>query len=91
MTNSTEQSRDRAFMRHVQVRKEDRERFMDFLATIPRERFINRVKVENDTHILYHVKLKKQELLYVELAFNVVVKKSRQRKNRTLSQMGLKI
>jgi len=91
MTNSTEQSRDRAFMRHVKVRKEDRERFIDFLATIPRERLLDHVKVENDTHILYHVKLKKQELLYVELAFKVDMKKSRQRKKRTLSQMGLKI
>lgn len=80
MEQSDEPVRDRPYMRHIHVRKEDRERFMDFLGTIPRTKFVTRISVQNDSHILYHVKLKKQELLYVELAFKVVVKKSKARK-----------
>jgi len=79
------ETRDRAYMRHIHVRKEDYERFMEFIQTIPREKMINKIRVENTTHFLIHVKLKKQELLFVELAFKVVVKKSKARKKKKIA------
>jgi hypothetical protein len=80
VTNAAEPARDRPYVRRIDIRKEDRERFVSFLSTIPRECLVSRIKVETDTHYRYFVKLKKQELLYVELAFKVVVKKIKKRK-----------
>jgi hypothetical protein len=70
----------RAYIRHIHIKREDRERFADFLETISKERFINCFEAENNTHILYYVRLKKQELLYVKLAFKAIVKKQRKKK-----------
>lgn len=83
--NNEEPVRDRAYMRHIHVRKEDYTRFMEFISTIPREKMINKIRVETTTHFLIHAKLKKQELLYVQLAFKVVVKKSKARKKKITS------
>lgn len=86
--NDAEDTRDRPYVRHIYVRVEDRDRFLAFLNTIPRNKFINRIKVEN-THILYHLKLKKQELLYVELAFKVVVKKPARKKKKPVGPFSI--
>lgn len=67
--------RDRPYVRLIHIRKEDRERFLDFLSTIPRDTVLFRIGGEDGNHLLYNAKLKKQELLYIELAFKVVVKK----------------
>lgn len=78
MTNS-EQNRDRAYVRHVHIKHEDRDRFYEYLSTINRPKFITRVRTQGTIHI-FHLKIKRQEELYIELAFDVTITKPRARR-----------
>lgn len=85
-----EYTRDRAFTRNVYIDSKDRNRFDEFLLTIPRHKIITNIKIEGRSIIVYTLKLKKQELLYIELAFNAVIKKPKARKKKTVTPTGTK-
>lgn len=73
-------SRDRPYTRLIHVRKEDNARFITFIDSIPRDTVLFRIGGDAGNHLLYSARLKKQELLYVELAFKVKVKRPKKRK-----------
>jgi len=79
LKNNEEQTRDRAFIRQVKIRLEDNARFCEFLDTLPENRLFSNFTTAGN-FLFYNVKLKKQELLYIELAFKLDVKKHRKSK-----------
>ena len=89
MTSEEEDlARDRAFVRHIYVLREDKVRFTEYLKTFPPSRFVLPIKDEGGKHIHFCLRIKKQELLFIELAFKLVVKKPRVRKKKVVSCTG---
>lgn len=84
MTGSVEQPRDRAYARSITIQEIDNRRFLSFVDTLPADRLISKSKFTKGTEVHYHylLKLKSQELLYIELAFKSTVKKNKKRKKK---------
>lgn len=74
----SEKKRNRAYVRYVHIHKDDVDRFSAFLKTVPCDRIIPPIHIKLDTHI-FKLKLKKEEELYIELAFNANIKKAKAR------------
>ena len=81
-------TRDRAWMRHIYIKKTDFNRFNELCCVIPRDKFITMITVSNDKDVMcIHAKLKEQELLVIKLSMNVIaVKKPRRRSRVSKSQ-----
>ena len=75
----TKQGRDRAYMRHVHIKKEDTFRLDEYLETIDRPKLVTKVRGKGDDRI-FHVRIKREEELYIGLAFKAVIKKPRAHK-----------
>ena len=75
-----EQPRDRPYVRQIFVRHEDLKRLKEILANIPRDDALQSVQNGGGKYSVF-VRVKKQELLVIKLALEVIsLKKIRKRK-----------
>lgn len=74
---SIPKKRDRAYVRIITFDRKDRQRFEEFIQTLPPGRLMDNIVESGGNQCLVCIRLKKEELLFVELSFNISVRKPR--------------
>lgn len=80
LMQNSDKTRDRAYVRHILIKQVDLERFVAHLTAIPRKGVISLCKPASDNFVWFHAKLKKEEILFLKLSFEVMVMKPNQKK-----------